>query len=77
MNAYWINFVKTGNPNGDGLPEWKSYESGTGNIMEFNEGAELKAGMFKAEFEVLGKKFKEEACITYLFSAGAILKLSN
>ena len=22
---YWINFVKTGNPNGAGLPEWPSY----------------------------------------------------
>jgi para-nitrobenzyl esterase len=60
MNAYWINFAKTGNPNGDVLPEWKNYESGTGSIMEFNEGAELKAGMFNAEFKVLMKKFQED-----------------
>ena len=23
MVSYWTNFAKTGNPNGEGLPEWK------------------------------------------------------
>lgn len=27
MSSYWANFVKTGNPNGKGLPEWKSYNT--------------------------------------------------
>lgn len=25
MSGYWSNFVKTGNPNGNNLPEWKNY----------------------------------------------------
>ncbi len=25
MVDYWTNFMKTGNPNGDGLPQWKTY----------------------------------------------------
>ena len=24
MMAYWTNFMKTGNPNGENVPEWKA-----------------------------------------------------
>ena len=33
MLNYWVNFAKNGNPNGNGLPEWKKYES-NGKVME-------------------------------------------
>jgi para-nitrobenzyl esterase len=30
MQGYFVNFIKTGNPNGAGLPQWPAYASGTG-----------------------------------------------
>ena len=34
MSSYWVNFAKTGNPNGDGLPEWPAYQPKKGKDME-------------------------------------------
>lgn len=34
MNTYWVNFAKTGNPNGEGLPNWPLYNTNTEEIIE-------------------------------------------
>jgi para-nitrobenzyl esterase len=34
--SYWVNFIKTGNPNGKGLPEWPKYNTSTQQAMVFN-----------------------------------------
>lgn len=36
-NQYWINFAKTGDPNGSGLPHWPRYRSGSDELMNFTE----------------------------------------
>jgi para-nitrobenzyl esterase len=53
MSAYWINFVKTGNPNGSRLIDWKSYDASAQNIMELGTTPILRPGLFKAEFQFL------------------------
>jgi para-nitrobenzyl esterase len=34
MTVYWVNFAKTGNPNGNGLPEWPAYNPKTNKILD-------------------------------------------
>lgn len=34
-HAYWVNFAKTGNPNGVGLPKWPRHEAGKDQIFDF------------------------------------------
>ena len=52
MSSYWVNFVKTGNPNGKGLPEWPIYESHSKNIMNLgnHSSAEVSKDSVWLEF---------------------------
>jgi para-nitrobenzyl esterase len=36
FNTYVGNFVKTGNPNGSGLPQWPAFEPAQFNLMDFS-----------------------------------------
>jgi para-nitrobenzyl esterase len=47
--AYWTNFAKTGNPNGEGLPEWPSYKASE-QALHFAEGG-TAAGEFPHQAE--------------------------
>ncbi|MXP42477.1 carboxylesterase family protein [Altererythrobacter soli] len=40
LQSYWINFAKTGNPNGAGLPLWPQFAAGRETVMQL--GAEAK-----------------------------------
>jgi para-nitrobenzyl esterase len=42
-SSYWVNFIKTGNPNGPGLPEWPSYrQSGKILVIDVEPKARLE-----------------------------------
>ena len=53
MSSYWINFVKTSDPNGKGLPEWKRYQAASGNVQELGAISVAQPGKYAAEFEFL------------------------
>ena len=41
IQQYWVNFAKTGNPNGKGLPYWPSFDKDKPTTMQFSNGASL------------------------------------
>ncbi|MDR1557554.1 MAG: carboxylesterase family protein [Tannerellaceae bacterium] len=50
MSQYWVNFAGTGNPNGEGLPQWSAFDAGSPGIIEFD--IETKAAPLPFEKEL-------------------------
>jgi para-nitrobenzyl esterase len=39
MSGYWVDFVKTGNPNGGGRPAWPRYDPAMGDVLSATNSA--------------------------------------
>ena len=42
LQEYWCNFIKTGNPNGEGVPQWDSYNTETREVMYLDVNSDEK-----------------------------------
>ncbi|MCU0358145.1 MAG: carboxylesterase family protein [Cyclobacteriaceae bacterium] len=60
MNTYWVNFAKTGKPNGKGLPVWPAYTIQKDEILDVDLDGNVagKPDPRKARFDVIEKAFK-------------------
>lgn len=56
MSTYWANFVKTGNPNGKGVPAWPAYTTGDNKIMILGEKPGAKTLPDKAALDFMVKR---------------------
>ena len=59
MSSYWINYMRSGNPNGPGLPEWPQFSTKVDQVMEFSETIRPRATPFKDEFTALDDVFEQ------------------
>ncbi|WP_437397623.1 carboxylesterase/lipase family protein [Flagellimonas lutimaris] len=60
MNTYWANFAKTGNPNGEGLPQWPGYTPESNMILDIqSNGVPVgKIDPRKARLDLIEKAVK-------------------
>jgi para-nitrobenzyl esterase len=43
MQAYWVNFINTGNPNGGALPQWAAFDPAQNNVMALGTAPHMRA----------------------------------
>ncbi len=54
MQGYFVNFIKTGNPNGSGLPNWPAYDARTNYMrMRIDVVSKAEPETDRARYEVL------------------------
>ena len=58
MIGAWTNFAKTGDPNGEGLPEWPKFDPGTQPTMRFGVDTHVEDAPFYAEYLAMAEFMK-------------------
>ena len=58
MQEYFANFIKTGNPNGKGLPKWPTFAANQRLIIDVNTRAE--ADSVRARYEFLDQFYRKK-----------------
>jgi para-nitrobenzyl esterase len=55
MMDYWVNFAKTGNPNGQGLVDWPAYNSTSDLNLELADTVRTNKHLFKKECDFISR----------------------
>jgi para-nitrobenzyl esterase len=59
MATTFANFIRTGNPNGPGVPDWPAF-GGSGKVMVFDSVSESRPEEFRARYEFLDSVVNEK-----------------
>lgn len=53
MSNYWVNFVKTGNPNGSSVPEWPKFDSNKNLVKVFDANSQTQEVLDKTKLDFM------------------------
>lgn len=60
IGEYWTNFARTGNPNGDSLPNWPTYGDDGWMVMHLNATSEAKPDNERGRYLFLEKEWTKQ-----------------
>ena len=56
MMDYWTSFATSGDPNGQGVPEWPAYLGKTSLYQELGDSITTKSGLYQQSYDLVMKK---------------------
>lgn len=57
MSSYWVNFAKTGDPNGPGLPPWPAFTERAQTVMHFDARSSARPAPNMTQIKALDEYF--------------------
>ncbi len=60
MQNYWVNFVKTGNPNGNELPQWERYTGEQNKILQLDTEVKMIDDSYNELYGIIDKAQEEK-----------------
>lgn len=60
MSSYWVNFAKTGNPNGKGLPGWPVFENGSPRMIILGDKVESVPLLHSEQLEFFDRLYQKK-----------------
>src|SRR5262249_33279407 len=57
MGSYWVNFAKSGNPNGGMLPHWPAYDPTNDQLLELGDSVRIRAHVRQERMDFMDRYF--------------------